>query len=142
MTLSKQALNSQTTVIAGIKRGAIPSLLREAIKAPAIYRKGVVKMHDTQVAETILQQLGGRRFIVMTGSKNFVAVENGLIMTLVRNKSGANRLSIMLTPMDTYYMRFFKIRAGRLVEVADFDDVYCDQLQELFTSVTGLDTHL
>jgi hypothetical protein len=29
-----------------------------------------------QVAQTILNQLGGNKFIVMTGSKNFVASEN------------------------------------------------------------------
>ena len=35
-----------------------------------------------QVAQTILQQLGGNKFVVMTGSKNFIAGENFLRMNL------------------------------------------------------------
>ena len=106
------------------------------------------------VAETILTQLGGNRFIVMTGAKNLMADGNSLRMTLARNASKANRLTITLDPSDTYTMRFFKYTPGKLnaktgawvddkvVEVAEFSGVYCDQLQELFTQVTGMYTHL
>ena len=94
------------------------------------------------VAETILQQLGGQRFTAMTGSKNYLADGNSLRMTLAKNHSKANRL------------RFYKYTAGRLnkktfewvpdkvVEVAEFDNVYCDMLQELFTQVTWMYTRL
>ena len=35
------------------------------------------------VANTILQQLGGHGFAVMTGSRNFISLGNGLQMSLV-----------------------------------------------------------
>ncbi|MGI9949502.1 hypothetical protein [Vibrio hyugaensis] len=35
-----------------------------------------------RIANTILAQLGGNRFIVMTGAKQFVAIEQGLMFTL------------------------------------------------------------
>ena len=42
-------------------------------------RKGANKM---TIANTILEQLGGNKFIAMTGAKNFVSDGNTLRMTL------------------------------------------------------------
>lgn len=104
-----------------------------------------------EVAKIILEQIGGRRFIVMTGSKNFLAMDNGLRMDLSKNNSGANRCEIILTAMDDYTVRFYKLnrttlaRAGRLnpiKEIAKHEGVYADQLQDIFTSVTGLFTNV
>lgn len=110
------------------------------------------------VARTILEQLGGNKFIVMTGSKNFVDDGNTLRMTLAKNPSKANRLWITLDAMDTYTVRFFKYTAPKLViseakqtaewkpekveDVKVLEGIYCDQLQEIFTEVTGMYTHL
>ena len=108
------------------------------------------------IAETILSQLGGQKFIVMTGSKNFTHSNNGhtLNMKLARNGSKANHLKITLNAMDTYDMEFIKVslpkvnpktgefKEGKVVTVQKFTDVYCDQLQEMFTRVTGLYTRL
>ena len=43
------------------------------------------------IAKTILQQIGGKRFATMTGSRNFIDMGNGLRMSLARNKTSANR---------------------------------------------------
>lgn len=110
------------------------------------------------VPEIILNQLGGNKFVVMTGSKNFVADGNTLRMTLAKNGSKANRLHITLDADDTYTMHFFRYTAGglkvnhkkgtaefvddKITEVKTFHGVYCDQLQELFTEVTKLYTRL
>jgi ABC-type enterochelin transport system permease subunit len=106
------------------------------------------------VAGTILCQLGGRRFAFTTGSKNFMDCGNALSMKLIRNKSKANHLRITLNDSDTYDMVFtnyvpFKLNkktgvmtGNKLIKVAEFNDVYCDQLQDLFTQVTGLYTRL
>lgn len=109
-------------------------------------------------AQIILEQLGGSKFIAMTGAKNFVDYGNTLRMTLPRNGSKANRLYITLDPDDTYTMQFFKYTPGGLrvnhkkgtadfvesksVDVAVYTGVYCDQLQELFTEVTKMYTRL
>lgn len=107
-----------------------------------------------RVADTILQQLSGNRFLVMTGAKNLIADGNTLRMTLPRNSSGANRLAITLDASDTYTMRFYKYTAGRLnkktfswsedkvTEIVTVDGVYCDMLQSIFTETTGMYTYL
>ena len=42
-----------------------------------------------------MEQIGGKRFAVMTGSRDFVDMGNGLRMSLARNKTSANRLDII-----------------------------------------------
>ena len=72
-----------------------------------------------------------------------------------KNGSKANRLYITLDEMtDTYTMRFFRYTAPRMntktftftsekvKEIHEVSGVYFDQLQPIFTSVTGFDTHL
>lgn len=109
--------------------------------------------YSMEVAETIREQLGGGRFVVMTGAKHFLAIDNGLRFTIPRNMSKANRVEIVLNDNDLYDIRFIYYRAGRIdirtgKTISDkreiikaYDDVFCDQLQELFTSVTGMYTH-
>ena len=60
------------------------------------------------IAGTILEQLGGNKFIAMTGASHFVSDGNTLRMTLPKNGSKANRLYITLDEgTDTYTMHFF-----------------------------------
>lgn len=98
------------------------------------------------IAQTILQQIGGHRFVVMTGSKKLLDMGNGLRMNLTRNKTQANRLEITLDrATDTYIMRFYKQVMTKdfeikITEIARHDTVYCDMLEKMFTSVTGLYT--
>lgn len=101
------------------------------------------------VAKTIYQYLGGDGFAFMTGTKNFVSMKNGLFMRLARNKTCANRLEITYDEKrGLYNMRFFReafyARKIQTVEkdVEVLNGVYCDQLQDIFTQVTGLYTHL
>jgi hypothetical protein len=104
--------------------------------------KGKHHNPDSGVALTILQQLGGRRFIAMTGSHTFVDHHNALSMQLARNRSGATHLKITLTPADVYTMEFGKLRGSNYQVLIRVEDVYAEQLQTAFTRVTGLDTHL
>ena len=91
------------------------------------------------IAKTILQQMGGRRFATMTGSRNFVNLGNGLRMNLARNKTSANRLEIQLDEgTDTYRMRFYQMKVSKhfdvkITTIAEYDTVYCDMLEEIFT---------
>ena len=113
-----------------------------------------------EVAEEILNQLGGREFVAVTGVKS-LSTDNGdnLKMTLPKNMSGANRLEITLDyGTDTYTMRFYKytplkvkvshnrqtaeVIPENVKEIRLFSDVYCDQLQGIFTEVTGFDTRM
>lgn len=105
-------------------------------------------MTDLTVSKTILQQLGGRHFIAMTGTKNFVGDADHLAFSLPPNKSKANKMKIKLTPMDTYTVTTYRInlRAKNAEdvcrEVETVENVYEDNLQDVFTSLTGMYTRL
>jgi len=102
-------------------------------------------MTDLTVANTILSQLGGRRFLVMTGAKNLVGSENSLsfrINSVNYDGKRVNVLRVTLDPSDTYTVTASYLRAGKLTTVAERSDVYCDSLQETFTRLTGLHTSL
>ena len=93
-------------------------------------------------ATEILNQLGGRRFIIMTGTKQLIDMGDGLKIKLTRNKLGAQFLYIQLLADDTYLMTFAKIVKFDWVVIEQIPGVYCDQLQTIFTKKTGLYTHL
>lgn len=91
------------------------------------------------VAQTIFQQLGGNRFAFMTGSKNFRASEEQLIFNISRNKTAANFCIISLNGNDLYNIEF--VKAGKSYQrIATEIDIYADQLQQVFTQITGLYT--
>lgn len=117
-----------------------------AIKASLDARDSEAEPLPPTVAETILEQLGGRRFIVMTGCRDFVGSENALKFRIPRAKDGINGCEIKLEPSDTYTVRFYRVgdrRTGfRVTEKSVHHDVYCDSLVELFERKTGLYTHL
>ena len=96
------------------------------------------------VANTILQQLGGNRFIVMTGAKNFLYTDNSLTFRLpVRSANKSIRIvRITLEPSDTYTVAFFSERKSGIHLVSEHDDIYVENLQSVFTKATGLYTHL
>ena len=112
--------------------------------------------------QDILQQIGGNKFLAMTGSKvkYYGYDESGyayLRLKLSRNKSGAELLKIQLNDKDLYNMSFDRIKKTlnkeyaaigvkiydeALENIKTIEDVYCDQLQEVFTKVTGMYTKL
>jgi hypothetical protein len=100
------------------------------------------------VAKTILEQLGGNKFAVMTGAKGFYAGSSELQFSLPGNpgfvKDGINKVVISLDPSDTYTVTFYRVaKKGLGAKVkASFSDVYCDALRGIFERTTGLRTSL
>ena len=95
------------------------------------------------VATTILNQLGGNKFRVMTGAKNFMDHGNALSMRIGRYSSNSNYLKITLNGSDLYDVRFSKVtKMGEEKSVREFYDVYNDMLVEIFESHTGMYTSL
>ena len=96
---------------------------------------------DMTVANTILEQLGGARFRVMTGAKDFTGSADALTFKLPRGaaRKGINAVRVTLTAMDLYNVDFLKIGRGfSLATVATAENVYADNLQAIFTEETGL----
>ena len=94
------------------------------------------------VAKVIIEQLGGRKFTTMTGVKHFVGSEDGVSFRLPRAYNKINCVKITLTPLDTYDMIFFRASTKKVEIISAKKDLYHDQLQSVFTSQTGLSTHL
>ena len=95
------------------------------------------------VAREILNQLGGNKFRVMTGAKNFMGFSEGLVMKIGRNSSNSNYLKITLNSMDLYDMKFCKLtRKFEEKSVTEYSDVYNDMLTEVFEKHTGMYTKL
>jgi hypothetical protein len=97
-------------------------------------------------AETILAQLGGRAFVLMTGARDIVGGDRCLTFRLPRGfaKSGIDRVEIVLGVDDTYMIHFQRWDRRRLkpVLIAVKPGVYCDQLAAIFREVTGLETRM
>lgn len=96
-------------------------------------------------ANTTIQQLGGHRFIAMTGSKNFVFDRKNSTLTFQIGrgaKNGVNYVKVRLNGLDLYDLEFYRSRGTKLKIVSSVENVYFDQLQTVFTENTGFYTHL
>lgn len=116
-----------------------------------------MKHSAEQVKEIMLnlyQQLGGQKFVAMTGSKfvGYSEDEQGNLQQLIklsRNATTANRLYITYNEsLDLYSMRFTNLSVNKKdfsckeKEIYSNERVYFDELQSVFTQATGLYTHL
>ena len=125
-----------------------------------LFNSDITMKHSKQQIKEIMlsldQQLGGHKFVVMTGSEftGYMENESGnmeQIIKLSRNKSGADKLIVTYEEgKDVYSMRFIKsskfnkrtFSFSETEEIYFTSDIYSEQLQEVFTQVTGLYTHL
>lgn len=100
-------------------------------------------MTDMTVANTILEQLGGRRMLMMTGASQLVG---GAAMIMFKIGTGAknkiNKVRVTLDAFDTYTFEFFYIRGVNVKTVAKHEGIYADMLQDIFTKETGFFTKL
>lgn len=101
---------------------------------------GPASSRGTEVAETIVQQLGGtRRLSAMIGAYGFVGGADSLHFRFkARARDGINSVRIVLEPSDTYRVEFWSIRGGATRMVRAFEQVYADGLRGLLERETGL----
>ena len=110
--------------------------------------------HLLYVTNTIFSQMGGYRFMRMTGAHSYVRArdERGdcyLQFKLPRNmsKDGINLVRITLTPLDVYKLTFSRVshdheKGLHAVPVCEHDLIYADALEDILGEVTGLATRL
>ena len=98
------------------------------------------------VANTILAQLGGRKFQVMTGARRFVGDANSLCFSLPGGggfaRNGINRVRVELNGSDLYDVTYYRTRGTKITTVAESPNIYGDMLREDFTRATGLETSM
>lgn len=101
-------------------------------------------MTDMTVSKTILEQLGGNRFIAMTGAKEFVGDEDRLIFrvpaTMVRGRG--SHVEVVLNAVDLYDVRLIRIRQLEPKIIDARENIFASDLQKVFTEMTGLDTRM
>ena len=149
------ALGDMGAVIVDMKKGEVnegtcgygeDGKLGEEPAGPHLLKKK--KKKDVNEArldpKQLLQQLGGNKFIAMTGAKNLAVdkAKNTLHMKIGRNSKGVSHLRIKLTGADLYDMEFLQVRAGNVKVKAKETGLYADQLQKMFTKHTGMYTSL
>ena len=100
---------------------------------------------NATIAQIIFQQLGGNRFKAMTGAHSFLATDKGLQFKLPGKnfaKDGINFVTVSLDSMDTYDVRFYRLRGNKQTLISAHEMIYCDGLVDLFEDKTGLVTNL
>ena len=158
-----ESLSEDEFIIGGkFRKRYYPNRYGEALRAhdPIAYRLGEHEWEDELrepdapygegyhgEAEEILRQLGGHRFIAMTGAKTFVKwnTPEGLpqmSFRIPRAKDGINSVVIRLNGLDLYDIDFGRIHGGDYKIKKQFKGIYNDQLAEIFEQTTGLYTSL
>jgi hypothetical protein len=113
------------------------------LAATATKKKKKKVKASSDVAATILAQLGGNKFLVMTGAKNLVKDNKSLSFDLPRGANkGINKFRITLSGDDTYKLEAFKYRKLELTPIASKSSITVEKLQRTFTDMTGLHTSL
>lgn len=107
------------------------------------------------VANEIIHQLGGNKFIVMTGAKDFVELPYGIQFRIGSTyNTKINMVRVFLNTDDTYGMQFIHYvkeylnsttgfyRPSQEKVINNYEHVYNNNLQEVFKLATGMDTRL
>lgn len=98
-----------------------------------------------KVAETILEQLGGNKFLAMTGAHSLTKADDALTFKLPNGiaEHGINcvRVSLMRSA-DAYRVEFIKIKGTTVKKVFDLEHIGAASLKFSFEYTTGLRSNL
>ena len=105
--------------------------------------KGIREAMDKRQGAETLKQLGGNRFIMMTGAKHFGVGPNGMSFKIGRNSKRVNHVTIDYDRgRDLYNMKFDWVTIKGIKNKKTQKGIYADQLQDMFTRYTGMYTSL
>ena len=93
-------------------------------------------------AAIILKQIGGNRFIAMTGAKGFAFSNKYMSFKIGRNSKGINFVRIGHNSKDLYDMEFGFVSTKGIKVKKKVKDVYADMLGTMFEKYTGMRTSL
>ena len=106
-------------------------------------KESVSEVMDKRQGAEALQQLGGNRFIAMTGAKHFGVGPNGMSFKIGRNSKRVNHVTIDYDRgRDLYNMKFDWVTIKGIKNKKTLKGIYADQLQDMFTRYTGMYTSL
>lgn len=99
-----------------------------------------METNKLEIARTIQQQLG-HQCLCMLGAQ-YLAGGPDYLSFRFGGSTKANHLKITLQANDTYTMEFTRIRGIDCKKIAEYQNIYCDQLREIIRKTTGLNTNL
>jgi|TARA_Y100000034_G_scaffold132845_1_gene196821 hypothetical protein len=97
---------------------------------------------NQRIAQTIIAQLGGNMFAVMTGSKMFISIDNGVQFNIGRNSLKCNKITITLNGNDYYDVTYWSIRGVSIKIKREVTDIFAGTLRQEIEEATGLYTSL
>ena len=104
-------------------------------------KEGVKEAVNTQQANILMKQLGGKRFEMMMGVKSKAIGKDGLILHIGKNPKGVSHIIIDYDKgNDLYNIRFGKIRMNRYNDIKKLKGIAVDQLDNAIERNTGLYT--
>lgn len=118
-----------------ITKSKLKEMIQEELES---LKEGMNKREGAEV----IAQLGGGRFIAMTGAKDFFIGPKGVVFKIGRNAKNVNYVRINLNSMDTYDIEFLSIRNYKEKVKSKAKGVYADTLRDTFEQNTGLRTSL
>lgn len=118
-----------------ITKQKLKEMIQEELES---LKEGMSKREGAEV----IAQLGGGRFIAMTGAKDFFIGPKGVVFKIGRNSKNVNYVRINLNSMDTYDIEFLQVRKFKEKVKSTAKGVYADTLRGAFEQHTGLRTSL
>ena len=116
----------------------------EAKGGKIVHREAVLTFGeavDMKQGTEILNQLGGKRFMMFTGAKHFGVGKEGLSFKIGRNSKQVNHIKIDYDRgRDLYNMKFDWVTKRGIKNKKTLKGVYADQLQRVFSMHTGMAT--
>lgn len=92
-----------------------------------------------EVAATTCDYLGGHRVLtLMVGARDFSYDGEGALRFRFKGSRKANYVEFVVKGADLYDVRFWRITKSSVKKTANFEDVYFDQLRDVFEQATGL----
>ena len=106
-------------------------------------KESVNEAMDKRQAGELLRQLGGNRFIMMTGAKHFGVGPNGMSFKIGKNSKRVNHVTIDYDRgRDLYNMKFDWVTIKGIKNKKTLKGIYADQLTDMFEKYTGMYTSL
>lgn len=100
------------------------------------------KQESKEIAQTIINQLGGKEFVVLTGSNGFIIHESGVSFRVGANPKKISHCTITLNSGDLYNLIFYSTQYSEngqsLKNETELTDIFCEDLKDVFESKTGL----
>lgn len=90
------------------------------------------------ITETIFQQFGANKAMVMIGGRAMSEESRQTLHIQFKGSRNAKLLTIKLEANDTYTMKFFKVKKYIPVVVKEIQGVYSDMLKDVFEDFTKL----